>query len=176
MGSKAIIPALVGGAAIAATGGAAAPAVLGAETAGTGAAAGGLGAGLGEGLLADSSLAGVGGLSSIAGGGSAMGALDGASMAGTLGASDAVLPTMDLANSTGITSPSLMDMLKKYGTPDNTLGAAKLMASMPQKQQGQPPQSSASVKQATQMQQALTSGLLDQYSAPVKRKLFSLLG
>jgi hypothetical protein len=120
------------------------------------------------------SFADVGGLSSTSLGGSATGALDGASAISP----DAVMPTMDLSNSTGgITEPSLLDKLKALGSVDNTIGAAKLMASMPPRAQGQAPQAqSAPMKAATEMKQALTAGLLDNYSQPVRRKNFSLLG
>ena len=72
------------------------------------------------GILSD-----IGGLSSISQGGSAMGALDSAALAeGTTGLSSSLIPTMNLANSTAAISPSMMDMLKQYGTIDNLKGAA----------------------------------------------------
>jgi hypothetical protein len=74
----------------------------------------------GGGILSD-----IGGLSSISQGGSAMGALDSAALAeGTTGLSSSLIPTMNLANSTAAISPSMMDMLKQYGTIDNLKGAA----------------------------------------------------
>ena len=150
-GKNVLKGAAIGGA-IGATGGAAMGA-MGASAAGTagasGTTAGGLlgGAGITSagasgatatgGLLGGSALPSFSGMgiSSIAEGGSAMGALDaGAASAGTTGLSSSLIPTMNLANSTGAASSSMMDMLKQYGTVDNLKGAMAV-ANMAQPQQ-----------------------------------------
>jgi hypothetical protein len=185
-----------GGAAMGAMGaGAAAGGATAAGTAGaTGATAGGLlgtgagitsagasGAATSGGLLGGSALpsfSGIGGLSSIAEGGSAMGALDaGAASAGTTGLSSSLIPTMNLANSTGAASSSMMDMLKQYGTIDNLKGAA-MVANQFQPQQQPMIQGGGSVK----VGQAPTGDIYDElrkvgYTMPKRRETnFSLLG
>lgn len=184
-----------GGAAMGAMGAGAAAAGAGtaAGTAGaTGATAGGLlgGAGITSagasgatatgGLLGGSALPSFSGmgLSSIAEGGSAMGALDaGAATAGTTGLSSSLIPTMNLANSTGAASSSMMDMLKQYGTIDNLKGAA-MVANQFQPQQQPMVQGGGSVK----VGQAPTGDIYDElrkvgYTLPKRRETnFSLLG
>jgi hypothetical protein len=186
-----------GGAAMGAMGAGAAAAGAGtaAGTAGaTGATAGGLlgGAGAGitsagasgatatGGLLGGSALPSFSGmgLPSIAEGGSAMGALDaGAASAGTTGLSNSLIPTMNLANSTGAASSSMMDMLKQYGTVDNLKGAMAV-ANMAQPQQQPTIQGGGSVK----VGQAPTGDIYDElrkvgYTLPKRRETnFSLLG
>jgi hypothetical protein len=184
-----------GGAAMGAMGAGAAAAGAGtaAGTAGaTGATAGGLlgGAGITSagasgatatgGLLGGSALPSFSGmgLPSIAEGGSAMGALDaGAASAGTTGLSSSLIPTMNLANSTGASSLSMMDMLKQYGTIDNLKGAA-MVANQFQPQQQPMIQGGGSVK----VGQAPTGDIYDElrkygYTLPKRRETnFSLLG
>jgi hypothetical protein len=118
------------------------------------------------------------GISSIAEGGSAMGALDaGAASAGTTGLSSSLMPTMNLANSTGAASSSMMDMLKQYGTVDNLKGAA-MVANQFQPQQQPMIQGGGSVK----VGQAPTGDIYDElrkvgYTMPKRRETnFSLLG
>ena len=205
MGSKAIIPALIGGAAIAATGGLATPAVAGAagaDTLGTAGAAGLLG-GTGVGaatsavapVVAESIPMAATGLPEI-GMANSFNPITGEALASTAPSAESVAPSlltksaaeggMGAANSGAVANgtwdtrlANLKDMAGKYGTVDNTIGAAKLMAAMPANT-NKPPQSSASVKAASQMQQALTAGLLDNYGDPSKylppKTRFSLLG
>jgi hypothetical protein len=134
-----------------------------------------------EGLLSTSGLpsfAGVGGMPSIALDGSAMGALDNAALAqGTTGLTNSLIPTMDLANSTGATSLSMLDKLKQYGTIDNLKGAA-MVANQFQPQQQPMIQGGGSVK----VGQAPTGDIYDElrkvgYTLPKRRETnFSLLG
>ena len=119
----------------------------------------------------------IGGLSSISQGGSAMGALDSAALAeGTTGLSGSLIPTMDLANSTGATSLSMLDKLKQYGTIDNLTGAAKV-ASM-----YQPPPLQSAPSGTIKVGQAPTGDIYDElrkygYTLPKRRETnFSLLG
>lgn len=119
----------------------------------------------------------VGGLSSISQGGSAMGALDSAALAeGTTGLSSSLIPTMNLANSTAAMSPSMMDMLKQYGTIDNLKGASQV-ASM---YQPQPMQQAPAGR--IEVGQAPTGAIYDAlrqtgYTLPKRRETnFSLLG
>jgi hypothetical protein len=219
MGMKQIIPALVAGAAIAATGGLAAPALaaggagaagagaagaagagglLGAASGMTGTALGGLGAGLGagattaatEGLLAPMivegvapvasalpSFAEVGGLSSIATGAAPMTALDSAALtAGTTGLSSSLIPTMNLANSTGAASSSMFGNLKDYATLDNLKGAAMVANQFQPAPQTMPQSGNIKVGQAP------TGDIYDElrkygYTLPKRRETnFSLLG
>jgi hypothetical protein len=151
---------------------------------GTAGAAGGTGtASLGnatEGLLSASGLpsfADVGGLSSISQGGSAMGALNNAALAeGTTGLASGLIPTMNLANSTPVISPSMLDTIKQYGTIDNLQGAAQV-ASM---YQPQPLQSAPTGR--IEIGQAPTGAIYDElrklgYTMPKRRETnFSLLG
>ena len=151
---------------------------------GTAGAAGGTGtASLGnatEGLLSASGLpsfADVGGLSSISQGGSAMGALNNAALAeGTTGLTSGLIPTMNLANSTPVISPSMLDTIKQYGTIDNLQGAAQV-ASM---YQPQPLQSAPTGR--IEIGQAPTGAIYDElrklgYTMPKRRETnFSLLG
>jgi hypothetical protein len=144
-----------------------------ATTAGTTASTGAsLAPEVGGGILSD-----IGGLSSISQGGSAMGALDSAALAeGTTGLTNSLIPTMDLANSTGALSPSMLDTLKQYGTIDNLTGAAK-MASM-----YQPTPLQAAPSGSIKVGQAPTGDIYDElrkygYTLPKRRETnFSLLG
>ena len=126
-----------------------------------------------SGILSD-----IGGLSSISQGGSAMGALDSAALAeGTTGLSSSLIPTMNLANSTAaMASPSMIDMLKQYGTIDNLKGASQV-ASM---YQPQPMQQAPAGR--IEVGQAPTGAIYDAlrqtgYTLPKRRETnFSLLG
>ena len=125
-----------------------------------------------EGLLS------TGGLSSIANGGSALDSLGAASLSeGTTGLTNSLIPTMDLANSTGETSLSMLDKLKQYGTIDNLKGAA-MVANQFQPQNHPMVQGGGSVK----VGQAPTGDIYDElrkvgYTLPKRRETnFSLLG
>ena len=189
-------PALAAAGGTGAAGAAGAGGLLGAASGMTGTALGGLGAGLGagattaatEGLLAPMitqgvapvasalpSFANVGGLSSIATGAAPAAALDSAALAaGTTGLSSSLIPTMNLANSTGAASSSMLGGIKDLATLDNLRGAQMVASqfqpsSMPQVgtvKAGQAPSPEAYAK----MQQAYTQ-------LPKRRETnFSLLG
>ena len=91
--------------------------------------------------------------------------------------SSSIAPNVGVNALTGTTP--IADALSKYGTVDNTIGAAKLMAAMPANQ-NHVQASSASPTPAKQMEQALTAGLLDSYGNPdqylPKKQRYSLLG
>ena len=114
----------------------------------------------------------------IANGGSALDSLNAASLAeGSTGLTNSLIPTMDLANSTGATSLSMLDKLKQYGTIDNLKGAA-MVANQFQPQQQPMIQGGGSVK----VGQAPTGDIYDElrkvgYTLPKRRETnFSLLG
>lgn len=100
---------------------------------------------------------------------------------GGIQAPTSLIPMRDLSQgAVGMTPTSTLgDMFNKYGTVDNTIGAAKMMATMPTNQ-NHPQASSATPTAAKQMQQALTAGLLDSYGNPEqytpKKQRYSLLG
>jgi hypothetical protein len=197
MGQKAIIPALIGGAAIAASGGLATPLVAGEAAAGGGAGAAGLLGTTATGAAASAvaptvaaETAGnfmtpyaaetLGGMQAVptmtAEVAPATGLVNTAATEGGLGGAN----SSAIANGTWDTRlANLKDFAGKYGTVDNTIGAAKLMAAMPANT-NKPPQSSATVKAASQMQQAQTAGLLESYGDPSqytpKKQRFTLLG
>lgn len=92
-------------------------------------------------------------------------------------ASSTIIPSTGVNALTGKTP--IADMVSKYGTVDNVMGAGKIMAAMPTNQ-NHPQASSASPTPAKQMEQALTAGLLDSYGNPdqylPKKQRYSLLG
>ena len=103
-----------------------------------------------------------------------------------LGAASAATPTAadigaGFGSSVG-TSPSsgldVLSLMKKYGTVDNLAGAAKMYEAMPKNKQGVPPQSSASVIKASQLQDSPLAGLLNGSNnmADYKKPYFTLLG
>ena len=205
MGSKAIIPAALGVGAIIASGGLAAPAVAGAAASG-GAAAGATGLLGAEALGGAAAASTTGAVAAPIAEGAVAGNFMTPYAAETLGGMQAI-PTataaaepasaglldttvanggLDAANSGAVANGTwdtrlagLKDMAGKYGTVDNTIGAAKLMAAMPTNQ-NRPQASSASPTPAKQMEKALTAGLLDSYGDPSqytpKKQRFSLLG
>jgi hypothetical protein len=103
-----------------------------------------------------------------------------------LGAIDAATPTAaDIGAGFGSsigTSPSsgldVLSLMKKYGTVDNLAGAAKMYEAMPKNKQGVPPQSSASIIKASQLQEAPLAGLLNASNnmTDYKKPYFTLLG